>query len=216
MSQGLTGEQLLAFFGNSKRRAFAVAVGLLLVAGALWQFLVTGQQEALDQARNEAQARLGKQESMEKLVRRQPLTDKAVQELEAQLKALEGEGYLTPLLNSYAMRCKALLDPLTEKTGFAIAQFAEHSQRMLPVPKAGVPEQLQARQLITCTGTGSYRQMMEFVEKLEDTYPLATLSAMRIIPTNDPQVHAVQMIVERPAKGKTKKELMPAPKGGRR
>ena len=45
MSQGLTGEQLLAFFGNSKRRAFAVAVGLLLVAGALWQFLVTGQQE---------------------------------------------------------------------------------------------------------------------------------------------------------------------------
>ena len=216
MSQGLTGEQLLAFFGNSKRRAFAVAVGLLLVAGALWQFLVTGQQEALDQARNEAQARLGKQESMEKLVRRQPLTDKAVQELEAQLKALEGEGYLTPLLNSYAMRCKALLDPLTEKTGFAIAQFAEHSQRMLPVPKAGVPEQLQARQLITCTGTGSYRQMMEFVEKLEDTYPLATLSSMRIIPTNDPQVHAVQMIVEWPAKGKTKKELMPAPKGGRR
>ena len=216
MSQGLTGEQLLAFFGNSKRRAFAVAVGLILVAGALWQFLVTGQQETLDQARNEAQARLGKQESMEKLVRRQPLTDKAVQELEAQLKALEGEGYLTPLLNSYAMRCKALLDPLTEKTGFAIAQFAEHSQRMLPVPKAGVPEQLQARQLITCTGTGSYRQMMEFVEKLEDTYPLATLSAMRIIPTNDPQVHAVQMIVEWPAKGKTKKELMPAAKGGRR
>ena len=114
------------------------------------------------------------------------------------------------------MRCKALLDPLTEKTGFALAQFAEHSQRMLPVPKVGVPEQLQARQLITCTGTGGYRQMMEFVEALEDTYPLATLSAMRIIPTNDPQVHAVQLVVEWPAKGKTKSELLPAPKGGRR
>lgn len=216
MSQGLTGEQLLAFFGNSKRRAFAVAVGLLLVAGALWQFLVTGQQEALDQARNEAQARQSKHESMAKLVRRQPMTEKAVQALEAKLKSLEGEGYLTPLLNSYAMRCKALIDPLAEKTGFSMAQFAEHSQRMLQVPKIGAPEQLQARQLITCTGTGSYRQMMEFVEALEDTYPLANLFSMRIIPTNNPQVHAVQLVVEWPAKGKTKKELMPAAKGGRR
>lgn len=216
MSQNLSTDQLLAFFGNSKRRAAAISVGLLLAAAALWQFLAVPQQEALDQARQEAATRLAKQEAMEKLIRHQPLTEQAVERLSGHMSALEAEGYLTPLLNSYAMRCKSLVDPLADKSGLSLVQYAEHSQRMLQVPKIGAPEQLQARQLITCIGSGSYRQLTETIEAIEDTYPLAVLTALRILPGTDHTSHTLQLVLEWPTKGKRRSDLLPAKMGGRR
>lgn len=216
MKQSLDTAQLFAFFGNSKRRAAALTIGFLLIAAALWQFLVVPQQDVLTKAQEEANTRRGKQDAMEQLIRRKPLTDRTVATLEEQMASLEAEGYLTPLLNSYAMRCKALLDPIIEKTGLSLTQFSDHSQRMLQVPKVGAPEQLQARQLITCIGEGSYLQLLETVEAVEARYPLAVLAGLRLVPTADPQRHAVQMIWEWPTKGKLRSSLLPAKKGSKK
>jgi len=115
--------------------------------------------------------------------------------------ALIAAGVIDPLLGSFAMRGKALLDPLAQETGFAIESVRELPLIPLQVPRPA-PEQLYARQPVEFTGHGSYDQITAFIAQTETSQPLATLSGLLILSqTQTPETHTALITFEWPIRG---------------
>jgi Tfp pilus assembly protein PilO len=132
----------------------------------------------------------------------------------ALLDTLLSSGVLEPLLGSYAMRGKSLLDPVAQQTGFAIESVRELSQIALQVPQPP-PEQLYMRQPVEFTGQGSYEQIAAFIAQTEKAQPLAVLSGLTLLcQPQTPETHKAIITFEWPAKGeKVKPAPAPAAKG---
>ncbi|NLG00617.1 MAG: hypothetical protein GX565_10760 [Lentisphaerae bacterium] len=129
----------------------------------------------------------------------------ATEAAEAALQAVLDQGVLEPLLGSFSMRGKSLLDPLAEKTGFTISDVKEERLIPLQVP-APPPQQLYARQLVEFTGYGAYTQIVAFVQAAEQTFPLAILSGLKIeSQTQTPESHKATLTFEWPVKGEKRK-----------
>lgn len=129
----------------------------------------------------------------------------ATEVAEATLKDILDEGVIEPLLGSFAMRGKSLMDPLAKETGFTIANVKEERLIPLQVPKPP-PQQLYARQLVEFTGYGAYTQIVAFVQAAERAFPLAVVSGLRIehqMPT--PERHKATITFEWPVKGEKRK-----------
>ena len=129
----------------------------------------------------------------------------ATEVAEATLKDILDEGVIEPLLGSFAMRGKSLMDPLAKETGFTIANVKEERLIPLQVPKPP-PQQLYARQLVEFTGYGAYTQIVAFVQAAERAFPLAVVSGLRIehqMPT--PERHKTTITFEWPVKGEKRK-----------
>lgn len=129
----------------------------------------------------------------------------ATEVAEATLKDILDEGVIEPLLGSFAMRGKSLMDPLAKETGFTIANVKEERLIPLQVPKPP-PQQLYARQLVEFTGYGAYTQIVAFVQAAERAFPLAVVSGHRIehqMPT--PERHRATITFEWPVKGEKRK-----------
>jgi len=110
-------------------------------------------------------------------------------------------GVIEPLLGSFAMRGKFLLDPVALKTGFHIDSVRELAPIPLQLPKTA-PEQLHYRQPVEFTGQGSYTQIVAFIAQTEATHPLVALSGLLILgqPTI-PETQRAVITFEWPAKG---------------
>ncbi|HRT28265.1 MAG TPA: hypothetical protein P5527_00590 [Kiritimatiellia bacterium] len=129
----------------------------------------------------------------------------ATEAAEAALKDILDEGVIEPLLGSFSMRGKSLLDPLAEEAGFTIVNIREDRLIPLQVPNPP-PQQLYARQLVELTGYGAYTQIVAFVQAAEQTFPLAVVSGLRIehqMPT--PERHKATITFEWPVKGEKRK-----------
>jgi len=110
-------------------------------------------------------------------------------------------GVIEPLLGSFAMRGKSLLDPIAQKTGFFIDSVRELNPLQLQIPKPA-PEQLYYRQPVEFTGQGSYAQIVAFISQVEATHPLAALSSLYILgQASTPETHKAIITFEWPAKG---------------
>lgn len=130
----------------------------------------------------------------------------------AECAAFAASGVIEPLLGSFAMRGKTLLDPIAQETGFTIETVRELTPMQLQQPHPP-PEQLHYRQPIEFTGRGSYAQIADFIAKTEATHRLATLSGLNILASSvSPETHRAILTFEWPAKGDKINKGVP-PKG---
>ena len=129
----------------------------------------------------------------------------ATEAAEAALQAFLDQGVIEPLLGSFSMRGKSLLDPLAKESGFTIANVKE--ERLIPLQApTPPPQQLYARQLVEFTGYGAYTQIVAFVQAAEQKFPLAILSGLRIeSQIQTPERHKATLTFEWPVKGEKRK-----------
>lgn len=126
---------------------------------------------------------------------------KATDNALAECDAFSASGVIEPLLGSYAMRGKILLDPIALKTGFHIDNVRELPLIPLQLPKPA-PEQRHYRQPVEFTGQGSYAQITAFIAQTEADHPLTTLSGLLILGNpQTPETHKAIITFEWPAKG---------------
>jgi hypothetical protein len=129
------------------------------------------------------------------------------------LNAIVAAGVIEPLLGSFAMRGKSLLDPIAQETGFTIENVKELPMIPLQLPKPP-PEQTYGRQPVEFTGQGSYAQIVAFIAQSEAAQPLASLSSLLILcQQQSPEKHKAVITFEWPTKGeKVKPVPVVAPK----
>jgi hypothetical protein len=132
----------------------------------------------------------------------------------ALLDTLHASGVLEPLLGSFAMRGKTLLDPVALQTGFRIEGVRELPPLPLQLPQQP-PEQVHMRQPIEFTGQGNYEQIASFIDLAEQQQRLAVLSSLLLqCQPQTPETHKAIITFEWPAKDeKAKPRPVPDAKG---
>ena len=194
------------------RQAILITGVCFLVAVALVVFAVVPQQKRLSAVQKEGEglaATLATMQADVSATQQQRLKTLAVM---AERDAFIASGVLQPLLGSYAMRGKSLLDPIAKQTGFVITSVKEMPLIPLRVPSPA-PEQLYGRQLIEFTGQGSYTQITAFVTCTETSLPLATLSSITILGQNQmPESHRAIITFEWPVTGEKRPPPLIPPK----
>ncbi|MEG1479779.1 MAG: hypothetical protein RSD41_02110 [Kiritimatiellia bacterium] len=201
--------KLVEFFASSQSRAWVLSAIAGVTAALIYLFLITPAEESHLALRDTVKTLEEKQETMTRTLRRLDLTKKHFDAMTLQLEKMESEGLLTPLLESYAMRCRSLLDPLAKQHSFTLETFRELPTIALPLPKGPLPAQLYTRQPIECSGSGSYAALVNFVRAVETHYPLAVLSGISISPhAQDPLHHRMTLVFEWPIKGALSKDAL--------
>jgi Tfp pilus assembly protein PilO len=119
----------------------------------------------------------------------------------AELDQLLAAGVIEPLLGSFAMRGKSLLDPVAQEAGFSLENVKELPLIPLQTPSVP-PQQTYGRQPVEFTGQGSYQQIADFISKAEAAHPMITLSSLVILAQQqNPESHRAIIVFEWPAKG---------------
>lgn len=181
------------------KRALFQSLAIGVVAVVLYMFCVEPCQTSLQKAKKEHVALQSQQTQMVRDL-------KGADQVKGRLDALQGErkayldGLLEPLLESYAMRAKSLLDPLAADVGLTVGDYAELPARRLPLPQPMAP-QLYARKPIRMTCTGSYATIVSFLLRVEEKIPLASLEAFSLKTQKDPDNQAATLVFEWPIKG---------------
>ena len=192
------------------KRALFQSLAIGVVAVVLYMFCVEPCQTSLAKAKKEHAALQAQQVQMVRDL-------KGADQVKGRLDALQGErkayldGLLEPLLESYAMRAKSLLDPLAADVGLTVGDYAELPVRRLPLPQPMSP-QLYARKPIRMTCTGSYATIVSFLLRVEEKIPLASLEAFSLKTQKDPDNQTATFVFEWPIKGE--KVPVAAAKGG--
>ena len=195
------------------KRALFQSLAIGAVAVVLYMFCVEPCQSSLERAKTEHEELKSQQVGMARDL-------KGADQLKSRLDAIKSErqkylnGLLEPLLESYAMRAKSLLDPLAADVGLTIGDYAELPDRRLPLPKPQAP-QLYARKPISLTCTGSYATIISFLLRVEAKLPLASLEAFSLKTQKDPDRQSATIVFEWPIKGEnTAAAAAQAAKGG--
>ena len=181
------------------KRALFQSLAIGAVAVVLYMFCVEPCQTSLQKAKAEHDSLQAQRIQMASDL-------KGADQVKGRLDALQGErkayldGLLEPLLESYAMRAKSLLDPLAADVGLTVGDYAELPARRLPLPKPMAP-QLYARKPIRMTCTGSYATIVSFLLRVEEKIPLASLEAFSLKTQKDPDNQAATLVFEWPIKG---------------
>ena len=203
---------LLDTLTPSTRRAVSLTVGALTISLLIVFLAVLPKQRKIRQLRQEAETL----DQTLTLMRADVATTEALKEkvaaANAQRDALLASGVIEPLLGSFAMRGKALLDPVAQETGFLVDAVKELPAIPLQLPKPA-PEQTYGRQPVEFTGQGSYAQITAFIAQSEAAQPLATLSSLLILcQQQTPEKHKAIITFEWPAKGEKIKPAAPPKK----
>ena len=121
-------------------------------------------------------------------------------------------GMLQPLLGSWAMRAKSLLDPLAAGVGLKQVAFAELPPRALPLTKP-VAQRLTARRPIRLTCRGGYAALVSFLLRVERDFPYVSEQALRISASQDNAEQMAEFILEWPVDGELSAPPKPVQKG---
>ena len=182
------------------QRSFLVTLCLATVAILTYLFAVQPAIVSLAKARTRLAELQDREQRMNQDLRNADNVKKTLAELNACLKPFN-DAMLTPLLESYAMRAKSILDPLVIGAGLTDAEYTDEPFWALPVPKP-LPRQLHTRAAIRVRARGSYQAAVSFLMRLEKEMPLVSLQSLAITAQNDPAVQEVVLILEWPTKGK--------------
>ena len=194
------------------KRALFQSLVIGAVAVVLYMFCVEPCQSSLEKAKKEHEDLKGQQASVTRDL-------KGADQLKSRLDAIKADrqkylnGLLEPLLESYAMRAKSLLDPLAADVGLTIGDYAEMPVRKLPLPKPQAP-QLYARKPIRLTCTGSYATIISFLLRVEEKLPLVSLEAFSLKTQKDPDKQSATIVFEWPIKGENTAAAAKPAKGG--
>ena len=181
------------------KRAFLTTVVLGVLAVTIYLFAVEPAIAALSRERTRLQELKDSQQRMTVDLNSAGTVQKTLEDLETEMKPFAA-AELTPLLGSYAMRAKSLLDPLISGAGLTDVEFSEEPTRKLPTPLA-LPRQLHARAAVRITAKGSYQAIISFLLMLEKNLPLVSLQSLQIQSQQQPAKQTVTMILEWPTKG---------------
>ena len=181
------------------RRGFFTTVVLAIVATAIYLLAVEPATVSLGRERTRLNELKDSQRRMTADLNSAGTVKKTLEDLEAEMKPFQ-EALLSPLLGSYAMRAKSLLDPLTTGAGLIDVEYSEEPSRKLPVPMP-MPRQLHARAAVRLTARGSYQAIISFVLMVEKNFPLVSLQSLQILSQQNPAKQSATMVLEWPMKG---------------
>jgi len=110
---------------------------------------------------------------------------------------------IAPLLNSYAMSVKALVDTMATEAGLVNVEYNEGSLLALPVPKERTPENRTARRSVRIKAQADYAAAVSFLLRAEKELPLMTVQSFTVtVPKGSgPDRQDVEIVLEWPGKG---------------
>lgn len=190
---------LLQNMAPNAKRSFFVTVAFAAVATVIYLFCVQPADMQLTKDRRSLSELEDRQYRMNSELRRADRVKKDLDEVTAALKPYR-DAMLTPLLESYSMRAKSLLDPLALGAGLSDVNFTDEEFRALPLPKP-LPRQLHTRAAVKMTATGSYQEAISFLLRLEQEFPLVSVQGLTINARQDPETQDITFTFEWPAKG---------------
>lgn len=184
----------------TSRRAMFLSASVASVAIVLYLFAVQPCQMSISKARAELEQLEAQSRITDRDLKDSPRVKSMIAEAEAARRPFM-DALLTPLLESWAMRAKSMLDPLADDVGLKIIDYAELPVRALPLPKP-VSKQLYARRPISVSCRGSYAEIASFVLRVEKMLPFVSLEALNIkAQPASPEVQTATIVFEWPAKG---------------
>lgn len=190
---------LLDNMAPNAKRAVMVAFALAIVAVALYFFAVEPAKASLASEQKRLSDLQGKIARTETDLRGERATKERIDGIENELKEFE-DAMLTPLLGSYAMRAKDVIEPLILGAGLTDPRYSEEPFRALPVTNPA-PRQLHKRAAIRVTAKGSYQAAVSFLMRLEKELPLVTLQTMDFVAAQLPTEQSIDFVLEWPVKG---------------
>ena len=193
---------------SSKNPLFISAL-IFAAAAVIYLFAVQPAQMSIAKAKRELSGLVEQRRIMERDLKDSARVKDALAEIDAKQKPYL-DSLLTPLLESWAMRAKSLLDPIAADVGLTIVDYAEQPVRALPLPKQ-TPIQLFARHPIRVVCRGSYAEIASFILRVEKLLPYVALQALQIKAQKDPEAQAAEIVLECPAKGE---QSVPTPPSG--
>ena len=201
---------ILIRLAPSMKRAAGISAAAIVTGLLILFFGALPKQKAIRSASDELQAINAQLTQMRSDIASTEQQKSATGKVQAERDALAVLGVIEPLLGSFAMRGKSLLDPLAQQTGFRIDSVRELPPITLQLPKPA-PEQLHCRQPVEFTGQGSYVQIVAFIAQVEASQPLAALSGLLILgQPQSPETHKAIITFEWPAKcERSKSETAP-------
>lgn len=194
------------------KRSFLISAVLGLVAVLLYLFAVEPTEANLRTVRQELDDATSKHRLVQHNLGNAAETDRRLANCETNLAPYRA-AMLKPLLESYSMRAKTLIDPLAAGAGLTDTNYEEQPVRALPLPKR-TPKQLYARQPVRLTATGSYQGAVSFLARLEREFPLVALQSLVITGGNRPNQQKLDFILEWPVQGARTDVKPEAKKGG--
>ena len=181
------------------KRSFIVTIVLAAAAVVIYLFCLQPCEAELERTKRSLSELQDTQARMNADLKNAGTVKKDLEDLNAALKVYQ-DAMLVPLLESYAMRAKTLLDPLILGAGLQDVQYNNDTFRALPLPNP-MPRQLHTRAAIKVTATGSYQQAISFLLRLEKEFPLVSLRQLGIVSQASPEQQALTFVLEWPAKG---------------
>ena len=181
------------------KRAFMTTIVLGVLAAAIYFLAVEPAIASLSRERTRLEELKESQRRMTADLNSAGTVQKTLEELETEMKPFAA-AELKPLLGSYAMRAKSLLDPLISGAGLMDVEFSEEPTRKLPTPLP-MPRQLHARAAVRITAKGSYQAIASFLLMIEKNLPLVSLQSLQIQSQQQPAKQTATMILEWPTKG---------------
>jgi len=189
-----------------KSNATAVALALLAVSVLLYMGVITPLSQSLLKARNKLTDAESNLAATEMNIRQSEEIKGRVQMLE-KLSETNRATCLVPVLNSYAMRVKALVDTMASEAGLEDVEYIEGDLIDLPLPKEHAPAQRTARRTVRIKATADYAAAISFLLRVEKDMPVATLQSLAIHPSKalKTEQQDVEFIFEWPVKDEVTK-----------
>ena len=183
------------------RQAVLVTGGCLLIGSVLLVFAILPARKSLLAAQAEIASLNATYAGMEKDLAGTAQQRVKTAAITAERDAVLASGVIEPLLGSFAMRGKSLVDPLAQQTGFIIDSVKEDRFIPLQVPSPA-PTQLYGRQQVEFTGQGTFFQIADFISLAEAAIPQVTLSSVTLLSQpQTPESHKAIITFEWPVKG---------------
>ena len=183
---------------NAKRAAIVTLV-LGAIATVIYMFAVEPTGAQLEQEQKKLEELESTQRRMNLDLKKADSVKKELEDVSARLAPYQ-EAMLTPLLESYAMRAKSLLDPLLLGAGLTDLEYTDEPFRALPLPKP-MPRQLHTRAAIRISAKGSYQGAISFLLRLEKVFPLVSVRSLDIRSQQINSRQDISYILEWPAVG---------------
>lgn len=180
------------------KRSLLLTLGAGAVAAGLYFGAIEPTELRLEKARTTLKDRTAKHRAMTADLARSDQLQKSLTVSSARLQAYEKE-LIEPLLESTAMRAKALMDPLAVGCGLVGAEYEAMTPLALPIVGPAAQQQF-VRCPIKIVCRGSYQSAVSFVQCVEKRFPLIALEALTVAAGSDPDLQLVTLTLEWPMK----------------
>jgi len=180
------------------RRSLLLTLAFGTLAAGLYVVAIEPTERSLAKARVTLQKRTQTHRTMTTDLAGGDRVRKALDGSTARLEAY-GNELIEPLLESTAMRAKALVDGLALGCGLVGTEYEALEPIALPIV-GPAPAQQFVRCPVKISCHGSYQAAVSFVRCVEKRFPLVALEAFSVIAGSDPDLQLVTITFEWPMK----------------